>query len=139
MNGRNLADYGIRPQDLPQAQALMRGRMAMGNSLAILVGVMAMQGLVTGDLPYDKETRDQWRMRGIQANSFKVGNMYISYRNMEPFNTIFSSVANIMTNQHVLGEDALDDMFQKTVWMGAAVIVDKSMLSGVADLSLIHI
>ena len=42
-----------------------------------------------------------------------------------------------MTNQHVLGEDALDDMFQKTVWMGAAVIVDKSMLSGVADLSTI--
>ena len=79
MNGNNLADYGIRPQDLPQAQALMRGRMAMGNSLAMLVGIMSMQGLVTGDLPYDKETRDLWKLRGIQANSFKVGNMYISY------------------------------------------------------------
>ena len=75
MNGNNLADYGIRPQDLPQAQALMRGRMAMGNTLAMLVGIMTMQGLGTGDLPYDKETRDQWKMRGIQANSFKVGNM----------------------------------------------------------------
>ncbi len=137
MNGRNLADYGIRPQDLPQAQALMRGRMAMGNTLAGLVGVMSLQGLVTGDLPYDKETRDQWRMRGIQPNSFKVGNMYISYQNMEPFNTIFSSVANISTHQHVLGEDRYDDMFQKAVWMGAAVFVDKSMLSGVADLSTI--
>ena len=137
MNGNNLADYGIRPQDLPQAQALMRGRMAMGNTLAILVGIMTMQGLVTGDLPYDKETRDQWKMRGIQANSFKVGDMYISYRNMEPFNTIFSSVANLVTHQHVLGEDRFDDMFQKTVWMGSALFVDKSMLSGVADLATI--
>lgn len=137
MKGKNLAEYGIRKQDLAQAQALMRGRMNMGNSIVGLTALMSMQGLITGDLPYDKETRDQWRLSGIQANSFKVGNTYVSYRNLEPFNTIFAAVANFATHRHVLGEDMFDDMFQKSVWMTSALIVDKSMLSGVSDLAVI--
>ena len=109
----------------------------MGNSIVGLTALMSMQGLITGDLPYDKETRDQWRLSGIQANSFKVGNTYVSYRNLEPFNTIFAAVANFATHRHVLGEDMFDDMFQKSVWMTSALIVDKSMLSGVSDLAVI--
>ena len=95
MNARNLDKYGIRPQDLPQAQAMMRGRMTTGNTIMALTAYLAMNGLVTGDLPPDRETREHWRSRGIQANSFKFGTeenpVYVSYRNLEPFKHIIFS------------------------------------------------
>ena len=138
MNARNLDKYGIRPQDLPQAQAMMRGRMTTGNTIMALTAYLAMNGMVTGDLPPDRETREHWRSRGIQANSFKFGTeenpVYVSYRNLEPFNTLFSLTANFATNQHLLGEDERDNMTQKIAFMFGSILVDKSMLAGVDDL-----
>ena len=138
MNARNLDKYGIRPQDLPQAQAMMRGRMTTGNTIMALTAYLAMNGLVTGDLPPDRETREHWRSRGIQANSFRFGTeekpVYVSYRNLEPFNTLFSLTANFATNQHLLGEDERDNMTQKIAFMFGSILVDKSMLAGVDDL-----
>ena len=135
MAGENLAKYGIRPQDLPQAQALMRGRKAIGNTVIGMGSIAAATGLMTGDYPMDKETRDLWRLNGIQPNSFKFGDVYVSYRDIEPFNTIFAATANVVSNSHILGEDLRDDMLEKLVWMTTAVVVDKSMLAGVEDLA----
>jgi hypothetical protein len=135
MNGRNLEKYGVRPQDLPQAQALMEGRIAMGSSIMGMATIAALSGNMTGDMPYDKETQDLWRAAGIQPYSFKVGNAYISYKDLEPFNTLFSMAANVVQNSNVLGEDWTDKWMQKLVFMAAAVVVDKSMLSGVEDLA----
>ena len=133
--GLLLKKYGIRPEDIPQAQALMKGRMASGTLVVGLASVMALQGRLYGTRPKDKETRDLWKMEGIQPNSFKIGNTYISFQKLEPFNTILSSVANIMNYQHVLGEAVTEEMLEKTVFMAGAVLVEKSMLAGVADLA----
>ena len=135
MKGENLAKYGIRDVDLDQAQALMRGRRAMGNTIIMLGGMAAMSGMMTGDYPMDKETRDLWRLNGIQPNSFKFGDTYVSYRDIEPFNTILAATANVFNHQHVLGEDLRDETIEKLIWMTTAVIVDKSMLAGVEDLA----
>ena len=135
MLGENLTKYGIRPEDLPQAQALMRGRMAMGNTIIGMGTIAAATGLMTGSYPRDKETRDLWRLNGIQPNSFKFGDVYVSYNDIEPFNTLFTATANIINHSDVLGEDLRDDMLQKLVFMATAVIVDKSMLAGVEDLA----
>ena len=136
MNGKNLELYGIRPEDLEGAQALMRGRMAMGNAAMVMTAVAALSGMVTGDLPPDKETRDLWKINGIQPNSFTIPgtNTYVSYRNLEPFNTLFSLTANVFSNTHLLGEDKMDEMVEKITFMFASVLVDKSMLAGVDDL-----
>ena len=135
MNGENLAKYGIKPQDLEYHRSLMRGRVAMGR-MAIGMGFIAgMTGMMTGDYPVDKETRDLWKLNGVQPNSFKIGNVYVSYKDIEPFNTIFGATANLAAYQHVLGEDMRDEWFEKLTWMASSVIVDKSMLSGVEDLA----
>ena len=138
MEGTNLAAYGIRPEDLAGAQAMMRGRMTTGNTLMGLTVYLAMNGKVTGDLPFDKETREQWRSNQIQPNSFKFGTdekpVYVSYRTLEPFNTLFSLSANFATSQHLLGEDERDQMTQKIAFMFGSILVDKSMLAGVDDL-----
>lgn len=135
MSGRNLEKYAIRPQDLPQAQALMEGRIAMGSSIMGMAIIAALSGNLIGDYPYDKESRDAWDAAGIKPYSFKIGNTYISYQNLEPFNTLFSMAANVVQNADVLGEKATDNMMQKLTFMTAAVLVDKSMLAGVEDLA----
>ena len=127
--------YGIREQDISQAQALMRGRRASGTMLMGLGAIMAMSGKMTGTLPQDKETRDLWKLRGVKPMSFKIGDTYISYANIEPFNTLLAATANVVSYQHVLGEDVRDDMLEKIRFMFTAVLVDKSMLAGVGDLA----
>lgn len=135
MAGRNLEKYGIRSQDLGQAQALMEGRIAMGSAIMGMATIAALSGNMTGDTPYDKETQDLWKLAKIEPYSFKVGNTYISYKDLEPFNTLFSMAANVVQNSNVLGEEVTDKWMQKLVFMAAAVLVDKSMLSGVEDLA----
>tara|TARA_B100001250_G_scaffold40414_1_gene32113 strand:+ start:10651 stop:14721 length:4071 start_codon:yes stop_codon:yes gene_type:complete len=135
MRGENLTKYGIRPEDLPQAQALMRGRMAMGNTIIGMGTIAAATGVMTGSPPKDKETRDLWRINGIQPFSFKFGDLYVSYKDVEPFNTLFAATANVVQHSHVLGEDIRDEYLEKLVFMTTAVLVDKSMLAGVQDLA----
>lgn len=135
MKGKNLDRYGIRPEDLPQAQALMEGRIAMGSTIMGMATIAAMSGNLTGDYPYTKEDRDAWQLAGIQPYSFKFGDTYISYKDLEPFNTLFSMTANVVGNADLLGEKVTDNWLQKLTFMTAAVLVDKSMLAGVEDLA----
>ena len=137
--GRNLEKYGIRQEDLESARAIMRGREAMGTAIMGMAGIAAMSGKLTGDYPYKKEDRDAWQAAGVQPYSYVVNvggkDMYISYANLEPFNTLFSAMANAVTNADLLGEEMFDNWVQKLSFMTMAVLVDKSMLSGVEDLA----
>ena len=135
MNGKNLEKYGLTEATLPQAQALMEGRIAMGSTIMGMATIAAMAGNMTGDYPYTKEDRDAWQMAGIQPYSFKFGNTYVSYKNLEPFNTVLAMAANVVQNGDILGETYIDNFMKKLVFMTAAVVVDKSMLSGVEDLA----
>ena len=129
-----LKKYGIKPEKIEYEQAVLKGRLGMGRTIIGLASIAAMTGNLTGDIPADKTTREQWKANGIQPNSFKLGNVYISYRDIEPFNTLLAATANVLNYQHLLGEDYRDEAISKIMFMTTAVIVDKSMLAGVADL-----
>ena len=133
MNGKNLDAYGIRPEDLAGAQALMRGRMTAGNAIGGLAYYLALNGKITGDMPFDREEREQWKSNQIQPNSFKFGTdekpVYVSYRTLEPFNTLFSLSANFATSQHLLGEDERDQMTQKIAFMFGSIPVSYTHLT----------
>ena len=133
-----LAKYGIRNADEHEAaKALLNGRMATGGLVSAMAAFAAVTGNMTGNMPLDKATRDNWRARGIKPLSFKIPgtNTYISYANIEPFNTLFALTADVVENHAVLGEDVTERWMQKIVFMFSSVIVDKSMLSGVEDLA----
>ena len=136
-----LAEYGITKGNLAQEQAIMKGRLAMGTTLIGAATAAAYAGQLYGDLPFDKETRDLWRINGIQPNSIKVSvggrDVYVSYRDLEPFNTLLAATANLVNYQHVLGTDYRDETAEKLVWMATATFVDKSMLAGVEDLAIL--
>jgi len=140
MKGRNLAKYGLTEKTLPQAQALMEGRIAMGSTIMGMATVAALAGNLTGDYPYDKEGRDAWKAAGIKPYSFRFtapngSHVYVSYNNIEPFNTLFQMVGNVVQNADLLGESMIDNIMKKLIFMTGAVVVDKSMLSGVEDLA----
>ena len=118
--------YGIAKADIPNEIAILKGREATGAMIVSLAMGAALTGNMTGMMPYDKETRDLWRANKIQPNSFKIGDTYISYADIEPFNSILTSVANVMNYQYALGEDVRDNMLEKIMFMATAVVVDKS-------------
>ncbi len=130
-----LKEYGVAKADIPNQIAILKGREATGAMLVSLATMASLTGNMTGMMPYDKETRDLWRANKIQPNSFKVGDTYISYGDIEPFNSILTSVANVLNYQYALGEDVRDNMLEKIMFMATAVLVDKSMLAGVEDLA----
>lgn len=133
-----LAKYGIRNKaEHEAAKALLEGRMVMGNTVMAMAAFAAVSGHMTGNLPLDKATRDNWKANSIQPLSFRVPGTktYISYANIEPFNTLLAFVADVVENHQVLGEDLTERWMQKLSFMFSSVIVDKSMLSGVEDLA----
>ena len=130
-----MKEYGVAKADIPNQIAILKGREATGAMLVSLAAGAAITGNMTGMMPYDKETRDLWRANNVQPNSFKIGDTYISYGDIEPFNSILTSVANVMNYQYALGEDVRDNILEKIMFMATAVLVDKSMLAGVEDLA----
>ena len=130
-----MKEYGVAKADIPNQIAILKGREATGMMLVSLAMMASLTGNMTGMMPYDKETRDLWRANKIQPNSFKIGDTYISYGDIEPFNSILTSVANVLNYQYALGEDVRDNMLEKIMFMATAVLVDKSMLAGVEDLA----
>ena len=131
-----LQKYGIRPEDAAYELALMEGRIAMGTAVSGLVGILAMQGRVTGNMPVNEADREQWKLNGIQPRSFKVADgTYVSYDKLEIFNTLFALQADVLGNQDILGQKATDEWMKKSVFMTSAVLVDQSMLAGVEDLA----
>ena len=134
MDDKRLAKWGIRPEDKYQARALAEGRLAMGKTIMATTALWTLTGNMTGDYPYDKESRDLWKLNNIPPYSVKVGDTWVSYRNIEPFNTVASMAANLVTNANILGESVVDDWQAKIMFMFSAVFVDKTMLSGVKEL-----
>ena len=136
-----LDKYGLQANEVAQEAALMRGRMAMGDTLVLMGLFAAANGTITGTLPYDAKQRELWKINKIQPNSFKFGNTYVPFiDNMalpEVFAPLLTMTANVFAYQDVLGEEATDDMRQKLTWIAASMIVDQSMLSGIGDLSIL--
>ena len=136
---RNLQKYGLRPEDVAGEVALMEGRIATGTMATLALFGAAMSGRVTGDLPFDTQDRKIWKEYGVQPNSFVFdkpggGKVYVSYKGIEIFNTLFATGANLVYGSHNLGETAIDNWGRKLTWMFANVLVEQSMLGGLGDL-----
>jgi hypothetical protein len=135
MAGQNLEKYGLTAADLPAEKALMEGRIAVGSSIVAMASIGAAMGNIYGDLPRDKEMRDLWRQEGIKPHTMRIGNTLVSYRDIEPFNTVIATAANVFNYQHALDEDIKTELLETLTFMAAAAVVDKSMLAGVDDLA----
>ena len=131
-----MLQYGIKSQaDLNVAKATARGRMAIGYSFAAMAGTMALNGTITGNGPPDRQLRNAWMQQGWQPRSFKIGNTYVSYEALEPFNAFFSLAADITDSQKVMGEEWVGNWYGRLAHLVGANVVNKSFMAGLLQLS----
>ena len=120
----------------PYAQAVHRGRLAMGGMFMMVGGLAAHNGVITGSGPKDKNRRSEW-MKTHQPRSLKVGDTWISYDRIEPFGQILTAVADI---HHAMQEGELEPnkaeyLAQYLMYSISSNITDKTFFQGVNDLA----
>lgn len=135
-NMEELLPYGIRtPQQLVEAQAVMKGRIATGYlTIGSAIGLY-MNGGLTGNGPFDKEERNVWLQTGWRPRSIKIGDKWVSYDSMEPFTSFLAMVGDIGDNANMIGEPAMQGWFGKLSALVASNVTNKSFLSGIIDLN----
>ena len=127
--------YGIKSaNDLQIAKATMKGRMAIGYGFTGAMAWMALNNQITGNGPPDRGLANSWRQMGWQPRSIKIGNSYISYETLEPFNGLMSLVADIVDAQEVMGDEWTSNNFGKISYIISANVTNKSFLAGLLQL-----
>jgi hypothetical protein len=131
-----MIEYGIKSQnDLNIAKATMKGRQAVGYGFTSMAAWMALNGQITGNGPPDKQVRDGWmKTTGWQPRSFKIGDSYISYEAIEPFNAFFSFMADVVDAQKVMGEEWAGNQFGKAAYLVSANVLNKSFMAGIQQM-----
>ena len=132
----DLVRYGIRTADeLAQARAVLRGREAIGASMVGLAGSLYLGGHLTGNGPPDQKLRKAWEQTGRwQARSIKIGDKWVSYESLEPFNAFLAAVADIGDAQGVMGEQFTEDRLGQLQYLLAANVTNKTFLAGLMQL-----
>jgi len=110
-------------------------KVIVGSTLMAGAALMHKEGKITGAPPKDKVARDLLMATGWRPNSIRVGDTYVSYRRLEPYNQLFNMATTV---SDVMGDkDDPRDVIEKT---GVALhgigsnFVDASYLSGLNNL-----
>ena len=77
---------------------LIAGRQVVGSTVVSTVSGMYLGGQLTGNGPADKQLRQNWINAGWKPNHIYIGDVGFDYRSLEPFNIIFSTIADIGDN-----------------------------------------
>lgn len=122
----------------PYAQAVHRGRLAMGGMFMMVGGLAAHNGVIAGSGPKDKNRRSEW-MKTHQPRSLKVGDTWISYDRIEPFGQILTAVADIhyAMQEGELEPNKAEYLTQYLMYSISSNITDKTFFQGVNDLASI--
>ena len=130
-----LADLGIASSaDLMNAKAIQRGRTIIGGSIITLAAQKVMAGELTGNGSADRGIREAQRMGDWQPRSIKIAGRWISYDSFEPFNTILAYVADTADVQEMMGQEWVEDKFQKAALAAVGAGVTKTYLSGLTQI-----
>ena len=127
----DVVKYGINtPEELANAKALQTGRLAIGGSLVSMATWSWMNGNLTGNGPTDRQKRQVWMDAGYKPRSMNIGGVWVGYDSIEPFNQIFSIIADVGDHSELMGEEWTEKQLQSTALVMAQGIASKSYLAG---------
>jgi len=112
--------------------AMYKGREAIGFMTMASAAGLAINGLITGKGPQDKQKRELW-LKNNQPNSIKTPWGWVSYETIEPLNTILSASVDLLQLAAAGNQSAYDKSFAQFSYSLAAAVVDKSYLKGLLD------
>lgn len=124
------AKYGI--DDIEKAQAIIEGRVALGYMIVGTAAMLYVNGGLTGNGPWDKETRNAWTQTGWKPRSINLGGVWVSYDSLDPFSSILSMVSDIGDSSDEMGKLMTEDWYERLSYVIAMNFTNKSFLAGVA-------
>ncbi len=131
----HLLKYGIETiSDLQTARNLITGRQAIGTAVVYSLSQKYLSGGLTGNGPADASMRKLWVDSGWQPRSFKVGNAWVSYDSLEPFNLVMANIADIGDNLQLMGPQFAEERLQLVVAALGKGITSKTYLQGIGQL-----
>jgi len=127
--------YGItNANELANARNLFAGRQAVGAATVMSISGMYMGGQLTGNGPADRQLRQQWINAGWKPNHLYIGDVGFNYRTLEPYNTIFSAIADIGDNMELMGSEWAEKRLQAAAFVIGRGLVGKTYMSGLDQL-----
>ena len=128
----NVRQYGINtPEELANAKAIQIGRQYMGSAVVFMAGQHYLKGGLTGNGPEDIKTKRSWEAAGWKPRSIKMGDVWVSYDSLEPFNNILAAVADIGDNQKLMGNEWAERGLWGTGLALARGMTSKTYMSGI--------
>ena len=130
-----LSRHGItNANDLANARSLITGRQAVGSAVVSMIGMKYMSGQLTGNGPADRQLKQQWINSGWKPNHLYFGNIGFDYSSIEPFNVIFSSIADIGDNLELMGSDWAEKRLQAVAFVLGRGLTSKTYMSGLDNM-----
>lgn len=129
-----MTKYGIR--DIEAAKAMYEGRIAFGQTITFSAIGLYLSGNLTGNGPYDKETRNAWfQTNEWKPRSIKIGNQWVGYDSLDPFSSLLALVADIGDNSDQLGALTIETWLQRISYCVAMNLTNKTFLTGIQPLA----
>ena len=127
----NVAKYGINTaEELVNAKALQQGRLAIGSGLISMAAWSYVSGNLHGNGPTDRQKRQMWIDSGWKPRSMKLGDVWVSYDSIEPFNQILSVIGDIGDHSQLMGEEWTEKQLLSTALVIGQGVASKSYLAG---------
>ena len=131
----HLLKYGIETaSDLASAKSLVKGRQAVGALVVYGVAQKYLAGGITGNGPADASMKKLWMDSGWQPRSIKIGDAWVSYDSLEPYNLIFANIADVGDNLELMGPKWAEQRFQLITTALGKGITSKTYLQGLSQL-----
>ena len=130
-----LMKYGIEnANDLANARNLFAGRQAVGATVVTGISGMYIAGQLTGNGPADRQLKQSWMNAGWKPNHIYIGDVGFNYSSLEPFNVIFSSIADIGDNLELMGTEWAEKRLQAVAFVLGRGLTSKTYMSGLDQL-----
>ena len=129
------AKYGIETiDDLKQAQNLLVGRQAAGMAITAMAAQKYLAGEMTGNGPINRQQRAMWSDTGWMQKTLSFGGLRIGYQSLEPYDLLFSTIADIGDNMKLMGPEWAEERLFQVGLAVAQGFSQKSYLQGISDL-----
>ena len=125
------AQYGIaNANDLANARNLFAGRQAVGAATVMTFAGMYQANQLTGNGPADRGLKQNWINSGWKPNHLYIGDVGFDYSAVEPYNTIFASIADIGDNIELMGSEWAEKRLQAIAFVIGRGVTGKTYMSG---------
>jgi len=119
---------------LDTLKAEYRGRQVMGSAVVMGAGLMAVNGDLTGNGPYQAaEKKDMLRL-GWRPTSIRLDGRWYSYQGLEPYQQVLSLVADAVYTADRVDSAWTEDIFQKIGYAISMNVTNQTFLSGMSPL-----